>query len=601
MINPDADYLIEVSWEVCNKIGGIHTVVKSKAKKLQEFYNHYIMIGPYVPKQAEIEFEPKAAPVAFKQIFEKLRNEGINCYWGEDVADQIHTVLIDFSGFYAQKNEIKKKLWEDYKIDSLTAGFDFDEPVVWATAAGRVIEEIAKVLERKRIVAHFHEWLAGAALLYLKKRNVQVATVFTTHATVLGRTLTGNGRPFFEVLNQIDVDKEVYNYNVQAKHQLEKAACQNATIFTTVSEITSIEAEHVLGRKPEVILPNGLDLERFPTFEETSQRHGKTKQQIRNFIEYYFFPYYEFDLENTLFYFITGRYEFHNKGIDIFIEALARLNERLKKEAETKTVVTFFWIPMEIKGIKMQILENKTYYSDIETFIESDLPNIKDNLIYTTVRKRMPTLEDIFSKNFLYELKKKILGFGKKGEPPLVTHDLYNEDSDPILNSFKKLGLLNRKEDRVKVIFYPAYLTGTEGLLDLTYFDAVLGCQLGVFPSYYEPWGYTPLETAALGVPAVTTDLAGFGRFLKEKNKNHGIYVLKRYKKTNEEAIDELARFLYSYTKMAREKRIRLKMEAKKLAHIADWKYLVEHYIEAHNLAIETIFSSHQPILQKVH
>lgn len=601
MIQPEADYLIEVSWEVCNKIGGIHTVVKSKAKRLQEFYKNYILIGPYVPKQAEVEFEPKAPGQMFKQIFEKLNTEGIQCYYGEEVVDQTKTILVDFSGIMHKKNEIKRKLWDEYKIDSLTAGFDFDEPVVWATAVGRVIEEIARALDKKRVVAQFHEWLAGAALLHLKKTDVKVATVFTTHATVLGRTLTGNGRPLFEVLNQIDIDKEVYNYNVQAKHQMEKASCQNATVFTTVSEITAMEAEHVLGRKADVLLPNGLDLERFPTFEETSQKHGKSKQQIRNFLEYYFFPYYEFDLDETLFYFITGRYEFHNKGIDIFIEALAKLNERMKKENEIKTVVAFFWIPLDIKGIKMPILENKTYYGDIETFIEGHLANIKDNLIYTTVRKRMPTIEDIFNKNFLYELKKKILSFGRKGEPPLVTHDLYDEGNDPILNSFRKLGLLNRKEDRVKVIFYPAYLTGTEGLLDLPYLDAVVGCHLGVFPSYYEPWGYTPLETAALGVPAVTTDLAGFGRFLQQRNKEHGVYVVRRFKKTNEEVVEDLTRFLYSYTKMAREKRIKLKMEAKKIASIADWKHLVEHYIEAHNLAIETIFSLHQPILQKAH
>ncbi len=599
MIRPEADYLIEVSWEVCNKIGGIHTVVKSKAKRLQEFYKNYLVIGPYVPKQAEIEFEPKAPPPSFKEIFEKLKAEGILCYYGEETADNTKTILIDFSGMMPRKNEIKRQLWEDYKIDSLTAGFDFDESVVWATASGRLIEEIAKALENKRIVAQFHEWLAGAALLHLKKHKANIATVFTTHATVLGRTLTGNGRPFFEAIEKIDVDKEVYNYNVQAKHQIEKASAQNATIFTTVSEITAMESEQILGRKADVILPNGLDLERFPTFEETSIRHGKSKQQIKNFLEYYFFPYYEFDLENTLFYFITGRYEFHNKGIDIFLHALGRLNERMKKENETKTVIAFFFIPLDIKGIKTPILENKTYYGDIETFVEGQMENVKDNLVYTTVRKRLPNIEDLFNKTFLYELKKKIIGFGKKGDPPLVTHDLHDEGNDPIINTFKKLGLLNRKEDRVKVIFYPAYLTGTEGLLDLTYFDAITGCHLGVFPSYYEPWGYTPLETAASGVPAVTTDLAGFGRFLQKRNHNAGIYVLRRYKKSDEEVIEELTRFLYSYTKMSKDKRIKMKMEAKKIAAIADWKHLVEYYVEAHNLAVETISSMSQPILQK--
>lgn len=176
---------------------------------------------------------------------------------------------------------------------------------------------------------------------------------------------------------------------------------------------------------------------------------------------------------------------------------------------------------------------------------------------------------------------------------------MYDEGNDAIMNTFRKTGLLNRKEDRVKVIFYPAYLTGTEGLLDLTYLDAVVGCHLGIFPSYYEPWGYTPLETAALGVPAVTTDLAGFGRFILQKNNSKGVYVIKRYKKTNDEVVEELTRLLYSYTKMSRENRIKMKMEAKKTASVADWKHLVEHYIEAHNLAIETLFSTQQSIMQK--
>lgn len=598
MISPEADCLMEVSWEVCNKVGGINTVLKSKARRVQEHYKEYILIGPYIQKQAEIEFEPKAAPPVLKQAFEKLKKEGINCYYGKDT-DEIRTILIDFSGIINQKNEIKKQLWGDYGVDSLTAGYDFDEPVVWATAAGKVIEELTKTMGNKRIVTQFHEWLSGAAILYLKKKNINIPTVFTTHATTLGRTITGNGRPLFETLDKLDADKESYNYNIQAKHQLEKAATNNATVFTTVSEITSMEAERILGRKAEVLLPNGLDIEKYPTFEETSIRHGKSKQQIKKFVEYYFFPYYEFDLENTLFYFITGRYEFRNKGIDVFTEALGRLNERLKKENETKTVITFFWVPMDIKGIKMQILENKTYYTDIESFIERQLENIKENLVYTTVRKKLPTINDIVNKNFMYELKKKIIAFKRKGEPPLATHDLYNEEHDAIINTFRKTGLLNRKEDRVKVIFYPAYLTGTEGLLDLTYQDAVVGCHLGVFPSYYEPWGYTPLETAALGVPSLTTDLAGFGRFIEQKNNTQGIFLLKRFKKTDEEATEELSRMLHSYTKMTKEKRIKLKMEAKKTAAMLDWQHLIEKYLEAHNLAVETIYLKNKEIVAK--
>ncbi|GAI14447.1 unnamed protein product, partial [marine sediment metagenome] len=455
----------------------------------------------------------------------------------------------DFSGFTSKKNEIKKDLWQNFKIDSLnTQYFDFDEPVIWSYAVGKLLEEIKNVFKDKKIVAQFHEWLAGAGLLYLKQNKIKVATVFTTHATILGRTMSFANEELYETFDKINPVEKAYDYGIQAKYLTEKQSTLNADVFTTVSEITAIEAEHLLGKKPDVLLPNGLDLNKFPTFEEASIKHRLYRERIKEFLMYYFFPYYSFDLDNTLFYFLCGRYEFRAKGIDIFIKALAKLNEKLKKENSNKTIVAFFWVPGNIRAIKTGLLENKTFFKDIKDAVDDNIGEIKNRVIYSIVSKKSITEKNIFDEDFLHENKKKVLKLMKKGDPELTTHDLQDEQNDSIIKSINKAGLLNKKEDRVKIVFYPIYLTGADRLLDLGYYECMQGSHLGVFPSYYEPWGYTPLEAAALGVSSVTTDLAGFGRYVNEKSvqtKNPGIFVLKRLGKKDDEVVEELANALY--------------------------------------------------------
>jgi len=591
-----ADYLFEVSWEVCNKVGGIYTVVKSKVSFMLEHYKeNYFAIGPYFPNKAAGEFDEKLPLPKLKKIFETLDSEGIKCHYGRWLAKgEPNTVLIDFEQYVKNKNEIKGKLWDDYKIDSLgTEYHDYDEPVVWATAVGRFIEEFAKNSENEKIVAHFHEWLAGAGLLYLKSRKANVATVFTTHATMLGRTLA-SAENLYELIGRVDPDKEAYNHKVHTKYQTERACAQNADVFATVSGITAIETEALLKKKPDLLLPNGLDLDKFPTFEEISIKHKLFKRKIKEFLIYFFFPHYSFDLEETLIYFISGRYEFHDKGIDIFIKALSKLNERLKKEDFKKTIVAFFWIPGNVRSIKQELLENRTLYQDLRESINDNIEDIKNSVIYLLASHRNIKRQTLFDKDLYYEIKLKTFKLIKKGKALISTHDLYNEEEDQIIKALKEAKLENSVEDKVKVVFYPMYLTGADQLLDLNYYESMLGSHLGVFASYYEPWGYTPLEAAALGVASVTTDLAGFGMFVKEikrEDDNYpGIFVLERLESTDEETVKKLAGVLYDYSKLNREERIKNKIEAVRLSKFADWKIFTKNYIEAHNLAIERRF-----------
>jgi len=592
-----ADYLFEVSWEVCNKVGGINTVIKSKAEYLIEHYKeNYVTIGPYFIKKTTGEFLEETPSDKIKEAFENLKNQGIICHYGKWlIKGKPNTILIDFTNFTDKKNDIKTKLWNDFKIDSLNSNYyEYDEPAIWAYAAGILIEELSKSMKGK-VVAHFHEWLSGPGLLYLKKSNADVATVFTTHATILGRTIASDeSRDLYSTIKNIDPEKESYNYKIHTKYLTERAAAENADVFTTVSEITAMEAEYLLKRKPDILLPNGLDLEKFPTMEEISIKHQNFKHKIKEFLLYYFFPYYAFNIDETYIFFIAGRYEFRDKGIDVLIKALGKLNEQLKKEKSRKTIVTFFFIPGNIRGIKSELLSNRRYFDDIRDSIVDAMPDIRNRLIYSIVSKEKINEKRLFNSDDLDELKKKILKLKKDGNPSLVTHDLYDNENDIILNHFKKNNLNNDKSDNVKVIFYSIYLTGADGLLDTSYYESMLGSQLGIFPSYYEPWGYTPLEAGALGVSSITTDLAGFGRFICaecRQSKLPGIYVLKRFNKKEENTIEELKKIMYNYVHFTKEERIKNKIEAKKRASLADWKNFVKYYIQAHELAADKKWS----------
>jgi len=585
------DYLFEASWEVCNKVGGIYTVVRSKAPIMMEQYQNYFMIGPYFENKARLELEKVQPPSPIKKAFDALESKGVKCHYGTWKIDgSPKTILIDFSGLINEKNDIKASLWESNKIDSMKSGWEFEEPMLWSWAVGMLLKEIEKIIPSKKIVGQFHEWMSGFAIFYLKDFSSSVGTVFTTHATMLGRTLSGNGEDLYNILDKIDPIQKAYQYNVQDKVLAERACAQNADIFTTVSEITAIEAEKILGRKPEVILNNGLTIQNFPTIEETSIKHSITKKLVREFLTYYFYPYYNIDLDHNLTFFIVGRYEYKNKGIDVLIKALGKLNERLKKENTTRTISAFFWIPSGVNRLNTDLLENKNYFKHIKTYVYANSNKILDSIISDIVMRIPLSSKNIFTKEFLKNLEKDIEVFKRPGNPPVCTHYLMNPDNDSITQEFNRQGLDNQEDDKVKVIFYPVYLTGADGLLDLSYYDALSASHLGIFPSYYEPWGYTPVEAAALGVPSITTDLAGFGRFIEPNIPTKGlkgIQVLKRLNRSDDEVVEDLYNMLYEFAMLNHEERVKNKLIAKGLANLTDWTNFVHNYLEAHSLAIE--------------
>lgn len=589
-----ADILFEISWEVCNKVGGIYTVVKSKAAKMVEHYGaNYFMIGPYFASKALADFQEEVPNEICKMPFEELKKTGIICHFGKWISESSpKVILIDFVNYKHRLNEIKKEMWDWYKVDSLRAPSDYDEPVVWAYAAGMLLEKLSNCFNNQKVVAHFHEWLSGVGLLYLKKTNPKIATAFTTHATVLGRTLANSHVDLYNLWDKVNPDHEVYKYGIESKHLVEKNSAAFSDVFTTVSEITGMEAEHFLKKKPDVLLPNGLDISKFPSFEEIAIRHRIQRDRIREFMLYYFFPYHTFNLKETLIYFIAGRYEFHDKGIDIYIRALGKLNEKLKQLKSKKTVIAFIWVPANFRNIRPELLENKTLYQDIKDALEEVSDDVGKNIIYSFISNKRMAKEDLFEDDFLTEMKVRVARFVKKGKPPLLTHDLYDEN-DVILKAISSSGLANSENDPVKIVYYPIYLSGADGLLNLNYYEAMQGSHLGVFPSYYEPWGYTPLEAGALGVSSVTTDLAGFGRYFCAEcmqTETPGIFVLKRLSKSDDAVVSQLVDVMFNFANFSHEERIANKMQARRTASLADWKSFADNYIEAHNLAVEKTY-----------
>jgi glycogen(starch) synthase len=407
---------------------------------------------------------------------------------------------------------------------------------------------------------------------------------------MLGRTLATNNVDLYGQINNLNPKEEAYRFGIAAKFLTEKACANTADAFTTVSEITGIEATHFLGKKPDVLLPNGLDTKTFPTFDEASVLHKSLKAKMKRFMMFYFLPYYDMDLDNTLTFFLAGRYEFQNKGIDVYIKALGKLNKELKKKKQKKNVVAFIWVPTGIKEIKSTIMDNRTYFEDIDDSVHDIGEEIKNRVVYGLISRKTINEEFLLGKSFIKINAKKIARLRKEGNPPICTHNIYNEEQDSVLNEIKANGLNNSEDDPVKIIFYPIYLTGADHLTDLTYYEAIMASHLGVFPSYYEPWGYTPMEAGALGIASVTSDLAGFGRYIQNHTngkKNPGIYVMERENKSTDEIVQRLFKIFIRFTALTKQDRIENKLRAKNLADKADWNKLAEQYKKAHDLAVE--------------
>ncbi|MFH1399957.1 MAG: glycogen/starch synthase [Nanoarchaeota archaeon] len=588
---PAADWVFEVSWEVCNKIGGINTVIASKAQSMLEHYRNYVLIGPYFKDKFEAEVTPEKPPEPIASAIAAMGAKGIPCFFGRwHIKGNPWVILIDTQPLLHGVSSIKTDMWNTFKVDSIYSNFEFDEPISWAWGAGMLLHEIAlKTTPTPKFVAQCHEWLAGPCVLYLKKVNAPFATVFTTHATILGRTMAAAGMDLYAILDQVNPDEEAYRLGVQDKFTLERASAHAADVFTTVSDITGFEAEKLLGRKPEVLVYNGFDVDRFPTIEETSINHVQNLAKLKDFLTYTFFPYYTFDLSHTLIFFLLARYEYKNKGIDVTIEALARLNEELKQSGSNKTVVCFFYVPQRTYGIKTELLENKNMYRMIRSYVEMKSKEIQKVIIEHVISQKTDSTMSICAQDFLLDLRKDTRGFKRVGNPPLCVFNIGDEHDDAIVSNLLRVGLDNKEDDRVKAILFPTYLDGNDGILGMNVYETMSGSHLGLFPSYYEPWGYTPVECAAMGVSSVTSDVSGFGKFIQPRLLPHdsGIYILERFNKDWEQTVEGLKRLFHQYVAFDHSERVQNKINAKNLSYLADWKHMVKNYIDAHNLALE--------------
>lgn len=596
---PDENFLIEVAWEVCNQVGGIYTVIRSKVPSTGDKWDgNYLLLGPYFHGKASVEFEPIYSidpddPIG--KVVGRMRDQGFEVYYGYWlVSGRPKVVLFNPFNVYPRLGEIKYLLWADHDI-SLPDGDDLLNQVV---AFGFMVktflgELVAEQTFNKRIVAHFHEWMVGTVIPDIRKDNLPITTVFTTHATLLGRYLAMNDHEFYEHLPFYDWNVEARNFNIEAMVRIERSAAHGSHVFTTVSDVTGRECKYLLGREVDLVLPNGLNIERFTALHEFQNLHLQYKEQIHEFVMGHFFQSYSFDLDKTLYFFTSGRYEYRNKGYDLTLEALARLNWKMKEAGIDTTVVMFFITKQPFSTINPKVLQSRAVMEEIRETCEAIEKQVGTRLFCAAAESddgRLPDLNAYVDEYWKLRLRRTLLSWKSQELPIVVTHNLYHDDTDQILNFIRAANLVNNAHDRVKMVYHPDFISPTNPLFGMEYGQFVRGCNLGIFPSYYEPWGYTPLECMASGVPAVTSDLSGFGDYVIKNVENpekKGIYVVKRVNENFYTSAEQLAEMLFSFVRMSRRDRIQQRNLVESSSEDFDWQNLTKYYDEAYKLAFE--------------
>lgn len=536
------DYIFESSWEVCNKVGGIYAVLSTRANTLQKVMNdRIIFIGPDCWHDNENIYFNEDNTI-FTDWREKATEEGLKIKTGRwNVPGEPIAILVDFEQYYEKKNEIYGKLWEDFNVDSLHAYGDYDEASMFSYAAAKVVESFYNhyLNSNDKVIYHGNEWMTGLGLLYIKKHLPQIATIFTTHATSIGRSIAGNNKPLYDYLFAYNGDQMAAELNMQSKHSIEKQTAHNVDCFTTVSQITANECKELLDKPVDVILPNGFEDDFIPkgaTFTRKRKAARKKVLDVANAL-------LGTDLDdNTLIVSTSGRYEFRNKGVDVYIEAMNRL---LRDKELNKKVLAFIEVPGWCGEPRQDLLER----------LQSG--------------KKYDTPLDV----------------------PMVTHWLHNMSHDNVLSMLKFLDMQNRKDDNVKLIFLPCYLDGNDGIINISYYDIVLGNDLCVYPSYYEPWGYTPLEAVAFKVPCITTDLAGFGLWANSKKGAYceiedGVKVIHRTDYNYSEVADAIKDTVAKFSNFNDKQIKAARTKAYNLSKKALWSEFIKYYYQAYDVAL---------------
>ncbi len=584
--------LFEVSWEVCAQSGGIYTVLRSKAPASVQYWGrHYWLVGPYREQSAHLEFEPTAPHRTMRAVVEEFRQRGVTLHVGRWlITGRPQVLLVDLAGAMPHVNEMKYYLWKDLGIGTPGDDPETDECVAFGYVVADVLAAIGRRTGPRPLIAHFHEWQAAVAVPLLKFRGVGPATIFTTHATLVGRSLSAANADLYEILPTVNPERVAAEHGILHRHLIERAAAQAADVFTTVSDITGLETEQFLGRRPDCLLPNGLNVERFAAPHEFQNLHQQGKEQIHKFVMGHFFPSYTFDLANTLYLFTAGRYEYRNKGFGVFIEALYELNRRLKADPGGVTVVAFLVTRANYRGLNVETLNRQAMFNELRSVCLSVKEEMGRRLFMAVAEGRLPSLDELLDESARVRLRRMLYAWRQGPRPTIVTHDLVDEAGDPVLRHLRQRGLLNAPEDPVKVIFHPEFITSTSPVLGLEYDQFVRGCNLGVFPSYYEPWGYTPMECIVRGVPAITSDQSGFGSYLMEHFPDHdlnGMYVARRRRVSVQTTIYQVAGWLHDLARMSLRERIQLRNRVEAHAHFFDWSSMSRYYRAACRMALQ--------------
>ena len=537
------DYIFESSWEVCNKVGGIYTVLSSRAKTLQnEMKDRIIFIGPDFWKESESPYF-KEDMALFAEWQWVAKEQGLKVRVGRwTVPGEPIAILVDFQPYFEQKNEIYGWLWENYQVDSLHAYGDYDEASMFSYAAALVVESFYNWLANPslKVIYHANEWMCGLGALYINNKLPQIGTVFTTHATSIGRSIAGNQKPLYDYLFAYNGDQMAGELNMQSKHSIEKQTALHVDCFTTVSDITANECKELLDKPVDVVLPNGFDNSFVPKGAMFNRKRKAARKRLLDVANALLGEQLD---DDTLIVSTSGRYEFRNKGIDVFVEAMNRL---LRDRDLKKKVLAFIEVPGWVGEPRKDLQERLQKGGQFDTPLEV----------------------------------------------PQVTHWLHNMSHDNVLSMMKYYDMHNRKDDHVKVIFLPCYLDGKDGIVNMSYYDVVLGNDLCVYPSYYEPWGYTPLEAIAFKVPCITTDLAGFGLWANTEFGGRygeimdGVKVIHRTDYNYSEVADAIKDTVADFSAMSQKEIDACRKAADTLSKKALWSQFIKYYHEAYDIAL---------------
>lgn len=535
------DYIFESSWEVCNKVGGIYTVLSTRARTLQQrFTDKIIFIGPDLNNpNADFTEDPALFPEWQKEINKNLTFQAKVGRW--DIPGTPPVILIDFKPFFVKRDELFYEMWESFRVDSSKSYGDYDESCIFAYAVGLVIEHFYQFykLSDKQVVAHFNEWMLGMGALYLRKYQPQIATLFTTHATSIGRSIAGNGKPLYGYMNGYNGDQMAQELNMVSKHSVEKQAAHHVDCFTTVSDITAIECTQLLDKTPDIVTPNGFEPDFVPAGKTYTSKRNKARNTLLKVVEKLTGCPADPD---AFFVSTSGRYEYSNKGIDVFIDAMNNLRNSTDL---SRKIYAFIMVPAWVYAPR----------ADLQEALKIDFQN------------KIPMQE------------------------PFITHWLHEMEKDRVMNFIHSAGFRNHPSDNLNIFFIPCYLDGNDGIFNLPYYDLLIGMDATVFPSYYEPWGYTPLESIAFGIPTITTDLAGFGLWAKTiisgDDIKEGVAVIQRTDDNYFDVVKNIAGTIQTLLPQEKSAVNKIKKQCFELAAKAEWEKFISHYYTAYDIALE--------------